>query len=82
MLDPLGTSPADPSAGSITPDIGGSIAAVSDTRQPSTARAADGASSPKVSDKLAAALASVAAELLGKFAAFVECPHRVSARGG
>jgi hypothetical protein len=45
------------------------------------ARAADGARSPKVSNKLAAALASVAAKLLGKFAAFVECPHRVSARG-
>jgi hypothetical protein len=35
-----------------------------------------------VSNKLAAALASVAAKLLGKFAAFVERQHRVSARGG
>ena len=38
MLDPLGTSPADPSAGSITPDIGGSIAAVSDNKSLADAR--------------------------------------------
>ncbi|MGQ2921969.1 MAG: hypothetical protein ACT6SF_07820 [Hydrogenophaga sp.] len=35
-----------------------------------------------MSNKLAAALASVAAKLLGKFAAIVDCQHRVSARGG
>jgi hypothetical protein len=35
-----------------------------------------------VSNKLAAALASVAAKLLGKFAASVDCQQRVSARRG
>ena len=46
------------------------------------ARTADGARSPKVSNPLAAALASVAAKLLGKFAASVDCQYRVSAGCG